>query len=817
MIEPLVQDFRYAARSLGRTPGFTGAAILMLAISIGASTTVFSVVDALVVRPLPAPEAERLFRVFTVRPDGSVDPHVSFPNVSDLKQTNGLTSLAGYALTPFTLGAVDGSTRSERVWGALVSGNYFDTLGVRPAIGRAFLPEEDASPGEGSVLVISDRLWRTRLAADPLVVGRTLRLNGQPFTIVGVAAPDMPRPDILFATDVWLPLSMQAQAMPGQPWKRTSRTDTWLSVIGRLPSEDSLDSVQAALDVSSARMQRDHASEITSLSLLARPERAARSQQLPGVAPFGFGALTLMAIVLVIACANIAGLLLARATARRGEFALRASLGASRSRLVRQIMAESSVLSVLGGLAGFGVAAFSIGGLLRLVPPLPVELALDARIDVRVMLFALVVSVVTACLAGLLPSFQSTGRALTSAIHGGDRHSTYRLKGREALVVAQVTVSLVLLVLTGLFVRSWQHATRVDLGFAQQNRLLGTVDLGRAAYGDSDGARLQLRLLDEIAQLPGVVAASFTAAVPLGPGYLGNGRIYLEADRARRPEDQPLAYYDVVGPGYFQAMGSALRSGRDFTRADRSDTEPVAIVNETFARRLWPGMDPLGRRFRFGSPDRPSVEVVGVVADGKYQTVGETPQLHVFFSALQRYSSQSTFVVHTSDSPEVHGPAVRAAVQALDPDLPVTDMRSMTEHLGFALYPARASAILLVFCGSFGLLLAIAGVYGVVAYMVRRRTREIALRSALGAAPRDIIRALMMPAVRIVGYGLGLGLVASIAISQLIRGALYGTSSLDALTFVSAPVLLLVVALLATARPVQRAALVNPVQSLTAE
>ena len=820
------QDIRYGLRALLRQKGFATVAILTLALGIGANTAIFSLLNPLLFRPLRVPDAERLCRVFSGRSGGNLYARMSYPNYTDLRANlQAFESLSASSWpVPFSMGLgteQGGPSQTEVVWGAVVSGNYFTTLGVRTALGRPFLPEEDSVPDARPVVIVSHRLWQRKLAADAGVIGRALRLNSREFTIIGVAASHMPQTEPLFPADLWVPMMMQAQAMPDQAHKLTSRGETWLSVFGRLRPEVSLTQARAELDTWARRLEQSYPGENRRLVLPVSTEQDSRARQLSGVAPLGWGLLGLVALVLLIACANIASLLLARALARQREFAIRASVGASRSRLVRQLLTETLLISLIGGLGGLAMASAATRGLLALTPPLPIEIAVDAGIDVRVMLFTLVVSVATGLLLGILPTIRSVKQDLTSALKHGDAGTSRtrtRMLARDVLVVGQIAVSLILLIAAGLCVRSLQQAQHISVGFDPENRLLATVDVGRAGYSQEQGVTFQTRLLEEVRAFPGIVAASFTAHPQLGPGYLGDGRLYVEGEAPVPDEQRPVVYYDKVAPRYFEAMGTPLLSGRDFTEQDRVGMRSVGIVNEALVRGIGLGESPIGKRLRLSNaPTAPWIEIIGVVADGKYQSLGEPPQRHLYLTSLQNFHSAMTLVLHTSGDPRSYMQLVRSLVQKLDPDLPVTDVRTMNEHLGFALYPARVSALLFTVSGGLGLLLAMIGVYGLLAFVVRQRTREVGIRIALGARSRDVVWLVARNTIVLLAAGLGLGLFAAYSAAGMMANLLYGLNARDPLTFVAAPVFLLLTAVVAAAVPARQASKVDPLVALRAE
>jgi predicted permease len=824
LLGSLWQDLRYAVRMLRKRPGFAATAVLTLALGIGANAAIFSLLNPLIFRPLSVPDPERLCRVFSGHFEGNLYKRMSYPNFRDLRShVQSFESLAAASVPiPFSMTLANPAgdrSQTEVVWGAVVSGNYFTTLGVPLARGRSFAPEEDAVPDSSPVVIVSHRLWHSKLAANPEIVGQTLRLNSRAFTVVGVAAAEMPQTELVFPADVWVPTMMQAQAMPGQEHKLTSRTDTWLAVFGRLRPEVTLTQARAELETRARQLEQDYPVENRHLVLPVLTEQDSRTRQLPGVAELGGALLGILALVLLIACANIASLLLARSLARRKEFGIRASLGASRARLVRQLLTESLVIALLGGVSGLAVASAVTRGLLAMTPPLPIEIAFDASMDLRVLLFTLAVSLGAGLLLGILPTLRSVRQDLTSALKSGDTGSgrTSRMLTRDVLVVGQVAVSVVLLIAAGLGMRSFHQAQRIDLGFDPENRLLATIDIGRAGYSQEQGVSFQSRLLEDVRSLPGVVSASFTAHPQLGPGYLGDGRVQIEGEAPLPADRRPVIYYDKVAPRYFETMGTPFMYGRDFTERDRTGTPLVAIVNQTFARSFWQNESPLGKRFRLGESAAPWIEIIGVVTDGKYQSLGEPSQRHVYLPSLQNFHSATTLILHTSGDAGGHVERVRSLVHKLDTDLPVTDVRTMNEHLEFAMYPARTSALLFTISGALGLLLAMIGVYGLLTFVVRQRTREVGIRLALGARSEDVAWLVVRKSARLLGAGVGLGLLGAYAATGLMAGFLYGIDGRDPLTFVAAPVFVLLAAAAATAVPARRATMVDPIVALRME
>ncbi len=824
LISDLWQDLSYAARTLRKQPGFTATTILTLALGIGANTAIFSLLNPIVFRPLGVEDPERLSRVFSGRTGGDRYGRFSYPNYLAARDSvQSFSTLAAYSWPiPLGLGAdrSQGTTaHTERLWGAVVTGNYFSTLQVSAMMGRTFLPEEDEVPNRHPVVVISQRLWETKLGSRRDVIGRTVKLNGPEFTIVGVASDRAPQLELFFPVDVWIPTMMQGAAMPGQEQKLASRTQTWLSVIGRLRPEATVAAAGAELDAVARRLEQQYPDDNRRLVISALSEQDGRALTLPGIAPVGWGLLAMVGLVLLIACANIVSLALARSLKRRKEFAIRLSIGAGRWRLVRQLLTESLVISMLGGAAGLMVAVTGTQQLLRFIPPLPINVEVEASVDIRVLLFTAGISAVTGLLIGLFPAYRATQVDLVSSLKTRDAdvgRGRRRFITRDILVVGQLAVSVLLLIVGGLFIRSLQHAQRIDLGFERDNRVLAAIDLVPARYSEDEGRRFQARLLGDVKSLPGVVSASATAHAPLGPGYLGDGRVYIEGAPQVPDEQRPVVFYDKVGPDYFHTMGTPLMLGRDFAEQDRIDAPRVAVVNQTFALTFWPAQSAIGRRFALGA-NSPPLEVVGVVSDGRYHRLGEAPQRHLYLPLLQGYQPSITLVLHVSADRGTVVQSVRETVQRLNPDLAVTDVRTMREHLGFALFPARAGAALLGGAGLLGLSLAIVGLYGLLAFVVRQRTHEMGVRMALGAGPRDVVRLVLRRSLLICAWGIGLGLGAAWIAAMLLAGVLYGVSPHDVAVFAGAPLVLLIVAVAATIPAALAAVRVDPITALRQE
>ena len=816
VVDTLWQDFRFALRTLRKSPGFAAAAILTLALGIGINTAIFSLLNALI-RPLNVPEPDRLVRVYSGRFGTSYE--MSYPNYVDLRgSAQSFSELAVYSFPqPMSLAEVSHNREatSQRVWGIVVSGNYFKTLGVSAMLGRTFAPDEDRTADSRPVVVISHRLWRERFNGDPNIIGFTVKLNGYPFDVIGVAPDRMLRAGLLLSNDLWIPMMMEGEAMPGQSFKLTSRNETFLNVIGRLQPGVTFRQARAEAKTLAERMERDHPKENHQFGLSVLTEREGRTPFLPGLEQFGWILLAIVGLVLLIACANVAGLVLVRALGRRKELGIRMSIGATRSRLVRQLVTEGIILSSCGGLLGLGIAAVAIRTLLKFAPPLPLEISLDASLDHRVLMFTLGMSLATGILFSTLPAFRSTRLDVTRMLKAGDAilgEGRAPMMARDARVVAQIAVSLLLLIIGGLFVRSLGKAQQINLGFDPTNRLLASADTFLARYSDEQSRAFDARLLEEVRSTPGVIEVSSTAFAPLSGGYLGDGHVYIEGETPVPDYDRPKVFYDRVGARFFRTMGTPLLAGRDFTERDVNGSAQVAVVNQTFADTFWPGQNPIGKRLRLNSSDGAWIEVVGLVPTGKYLSLGEAPQRHLFLAG-----HSSGLIIHTASDPHRYMKVIRASVQRLDPNVAVASVETMNEHLGFAFYPARMCAFLLGLFSILGLSLAMLGLYGLLAFVVRQRTHEVGIRIALGAGKHNVLSVVMRQGILLVALGMTLGLSAAYAASRVVAGLLYGIGGRDFFTFTEASFLLAFVALLAMYMPARRATQVDPMVALRYE
>ena len=816
----LLQDLRYGIRMLWKTPGFTAVALVSLALGIGVNTAVFSLFNAVLIRPVPVVREQA--RLVWLRAPSS------YPDYSDYReQSRSFEGMAAAAGTrEFSLTREGGEP--ELLRGELVTANYFDVLGVGASAGRTFVDEEGRTPS--SVVVLSHDLWRTRFGSDASIVGRRISLNGLSFTVVGVAPENFTGTEAGVARALWVPLSMEPTLSPPdskdaesarEPDSLHRRNSHWLAVLARLKPNVEREQAAAELAGVARRVEESNGERVNEetlrrvrlLEMNGGMDPGDREEALP-IAGLVMG---VVALVLLIACANIAGLLVARAAVRRRETAIRQALGATRTRLVRQWLTESVLLGVAGGAAGLLLALWANDLMVSYAGGTPIA-SLDLRLDYRVLAFTLLVSIATGIVFGLAPALQASRLDIVTALKTEDtlaRSGSRRSRLRAVFVTAQVTLSVVLLVCAGLFIRSLRNAHTIDPGFRVERALTATVDLGLLRYKEPEGGAFYRELLSRVESQPGVERASFVRFAQLGNSF-AQGQVVAEG-KASEGEEGISTGFNVVGPRYFETMGTRLVRGRDFTEADREGAPRVAVVNETLAAMLWPNEDALGKRLSFEGARGPFLEVVGVARDGKYRSLGDRARPYFYTPLFQSYQPRMTLVVRTSGEPTALAGTVRAQLRALDPNLPVAEVRTLEEQFDLSLLPARVAAYTL---GGFGLLalaLAAMGVYGVVSYSVAQRTREIGVRVALGAGARDVMRLVLGEGLSVVGLGLALGLALAFAVARLFAGFLYGVGAADPLTFVGVPALLGAIALAAGYLPARRATKVDPMVALRHE
>jgi predicted permease len=813
----LWQDVRQGARMLVKSPAFTATVVLTLGLGIGANAAVFSIVNTLLLTPLPVADPGNLYVVSVTHQDNERPHQVSWADYVDYRDRGTVFSeLSAYSIGFAGLSAGD---RADRIAVSYVTGNFFPMLGIRPGYGRLLLPHEGDAYGADPVIVLGRSYWKKRFNGDPAVVGRQVLVNGQPFTVVGVVPEGFYGVYALVELDAYMPFGM---IFPESAYRetRTRRDNHELRVIGRLRPGVTPAQAQAGLDVLAQQLEQQYPDTNKTVRARLIAERLARPE--PNAAdsnPYVAGVfLLLVGLVLLVACVNVVNLLLVRATTRQRELAVRAALGAGRIRLVRQLLTESLLLAVAGGLAGAAIGRWIsalIGGL-KLPADLPIRF--DLSFDWRVFGYIAAVALGVGLAVGLLPALRASRTDLNDVLRDGGRSMAdggSRQRARSLLVVGQVAVSLVLLVAAGLFVRSVQRAQSVDLGFDHRRVLNLSMDVSQLAMDEAAGRSFYRELEARVGSLPGVTSVSYAYSTPFG--YYSSGE-YVEVEGAPPvPNERRQAPgYNMVGAEYFRTLNVPIVRGRGFTPDDDERGRHVAVINEFMAARLWPGQDAIGKRFRMDGGDRAWLEVVGISRTGKYSNIFEDPGMYFFAPIAQHYRSLRVLHVRTSGSPDALAPAVEKEVRALNPELPVYDVRSLTKMLdgpnGFFLL--QIGALFGGALGVLGLVLALVGVYGVVSYAAAQRTREIGVRMALGAQRPDILRLIVGRGLVLVAIGISAGMAAAFGVSRLLGTLLFGISPSDPLTFTVIPLALGLMALAASYLPALRATRVDPMVAL---
>ena len=832
-MDNLIKDLRFGIRSLLKRPGFTAIAVLTLALGIGANTAIFSVVNATLMRQPPVANPERLVFVFN-GPAGSV---FSYPDYAALRdQNNVFDGLIAWGGINASLNSND---QTDLVNGAIVTGNFFEVLGVRASMGRLISSEDDKTPGAHPVAVISQGLWQKRFAGDPNVVGRQLLLNGNVFTVIGVLPGGFDGLQLGVSRDLYVPMMMQATMRPPRagysgemnPDLLQVRGNRWLFTVGRLKPGVSAEQAQSSLGIIAKQLEETYPVDRgrgVSVSALSESFDPTTLRQLSTVARLLMG---VVGIVLLIACANVANLLLARSSARTKEIAVRLAIGATRWRIVRQLLTEGVLLATLGGAAGLLLSWWATRSLIAALPPAgSLPLTPQFSTDSRVLLFTLGLSLFAGIVFGLAPALRASRPALIPALKDDaaaffERTRIFSL--RNLLVVTQVALSVVLLIAAGLFLRSLRQAQTIDPGFDTQKIVNLPLNINLLRYTRTQGREFYRQVIERVEAIPGVESASLAriAAVSGGStvrsllieGRAGSNNQFRSEGSGPAPGDDQSVSSNVVGPRYFETMGIGLLQGRDFNAHDTEDHPKVVIVNEAFVRRHFPSENPVGKRLSFNGTEGPWREIVGVVRTSKYISLGETPTPVAYLPLQQNHETGMNLHVRTSVDPSSVAGAIRNEVQSLEKNLPLGNPELMSERVANSLFAARMGAILLGVFGGLALLLASIGLYGVMSFVVSRRTREMGIRVALGARPGDVFRLVLRQGMSLVVVGLVVGLVVAFMVTRLLASFLYGVSTTDAVTFTAIPVLLMLVALLACYLPARKATKVEPLVALRYE
>src|SRR5262245_50132916 len=830
MIADFWQDLRHGARMLRKAPGFTAVAALALALGIGVNTTILSVVNGSVLRPLPVEKPDELVRLFREsKKDGEVWGAIAYANYADLRDQN--KTLSGLLASKNTsVGISDGvghnsgeAGGAEVVFGELVSGNYFDVLGVKPVLGRGFLPEEDRAENSHPVGVLGHAFWRRRFDSDAVIGGKTIFTNGHPFTVIGVAPAAFKGLDYGTRHDFWAPLMMQSKFNGQTGWWVANRLWNSLYLIGRLKPGVTMAQADADLKRVANNLGRLFPKENADMNVRIVSEFDGRYGGATWIFKLGSLLASCVAgLVLLAACANVANLTLARAAARRKEIGVRLALGAGRFRIVRQLLTESLLLALLGGALGWLFAYWGTDLVSAAFPIVSVTLDFDISPDLYVLKWMAGVTLATVLIFGLAPALLATATDLVAALKSdvaGQSRSGRRWNLRGALVVAQVTISFIVLVCAGLFLKSWNNAVNTELGFSTENLVMMMVDPGSLDYTHETSKRFHSELLKRIESQPGVRAAALTQR-PLLDDNSDIRTVVKEGEPDPPPNQGDKINGNVVTSRYFETIRTPLAAGRDFTDRDNSDAPLVAIVNQEYARKFYGGeQNALGKRIRILNPQTPLMEIVGVAKNALYDTLYDAPQPHLFLPRFQHYGSGMTLLVSAKAAGDLKAVAesVRREIGRLDPRVPVYDLRMADEILSYDYWAPRLAAGTGTVCGLLTLLLASMGLYSTLTYAVGQRTREIGVRMALGAQIRDVLKLIVSQGMKLALIGVVIGMAGAFAVTRMVSGLLFGVGATDPVTFAGVAILLAAVALLACWIPARRATKVDPLIALRSE
>jgi predicted permease len=822
LLESCIQDIRYGLRGLCKNPSFFMTAALTLALGIGATTAVFSLVDTILLKPLPYPNTGRVAMLWNLAPAGSFFGADSLPWWSQefqllTEKSTVFRNLGAFKKDSFNL---TGSANPELLDGIAVSAGFFPTMGTSPRLGRTFTMEEDR-PGHEHVAVLSNSLWQSRFGGDARIVGRVIELNGYPYTVIGVmpASFIFPNPEgmppilgLPQEPQLWVPLALSvAPTGEGE-----------LGVIGELKPGVSIARAQQDMNVVQRRLEeRFPEDKGWSLRVVPLTRQTMTGSQRPLLLLLGA-----VSVVLLIACSNVAGLMLNRSLVRRREFTLRGALGAKRGRLIRQLMTESLLLALTGGLMGILLGEVGLYGV-RLFGPNTIPHLQETVLDLRVIAFATAITLITGVLFGLVPAFGATRLDMVEVLKGGDQRSGGSIiapRIRNALLTAQVALGLVLAIAAGLLLRSFYQMIRTDPGFDATRVVTFELPLPSSKYNDmSRIAQLYQQVHMRLQCLPGIQSAGFASVVPMGGGTEA-ALIRIPGHPVAHDAERPAANYSIVSPGYFATLGTALRRGRDFSVADTLDTIPVTIINRAMAKKYWPGEDPIGKQIAIELPGVPVRTIVGLVDDIKQVSLREEPGPEMFVPYTQNKSLEESpsiqslhYVVRTKGDPASITESVRQAVHAEDPDLPIARFAMLATLVDASTVTDRFSMLLLAAFGVLALLLASIGMYGVISYSVMQRTPEIGIRIALGAGRGQILLLVLKQGSLVVCSGIVIGLIAAFTTTRLMTRFLYGVQATDTVTFAAVSFLQVVVALLACTVPARKAMKVDPMIALRYE
>ena len=818
----ILQDVRYALRGLRKSPGFAIIAVLTLALGIGANTAIFTVVNAVFFHPIPVQDPKNLVEIFTVDQrrflglgNNNNFPN-SWPNAQDIqKRAQSFSGITIYTFSPVSM-TVNG--QPDQYVAQLTSGNFFDVLGVQAAMGRTFRPEEDKEPGAGPVIVLNHGFWERKFASNPGVIGQLVLLNGQGFTIIGVAPKGFQGTGVIGGPDMWVPMSMHDQILTG--FVKTlfnERRYLGFSAVARFKDGARPEQAQAELRAIASDLEKDFPLANKGRSFTFQPllESSIAPNQRDLFQRAGALLMVVVGIVLVIACFNIANLLLARAAGRKREISIRVAIGASRGRIITQLLTEAMVLALAGGSLGLGLAYVGRDLMWKFRPPFLPDSGLNLSLDSHVLFFTILVAVGTGLLFGLAPAMQSSRPDLVSELKeraGSDLRKGRRFNLRNMLISVQVAVCLIALVGAGLFLLSLRNAHEMDPGFDTHNLAMVTFDLGAMNYDVARAREFERRALETAQNTPGVKAAALSNTVPLFNGGFGR-TLFREGEDTNNGQSGQVSQVSVVSPEYLQTMGIHMVRGEVFDSTVREDSPRVAIINETAARQIWPNQDPIGKRFKFFR-DNDYTRVIGIVHDSKYNTLGEDPRSYIYTPLIQNPQPAVTLFFRTHADPKTVLSAVRNKVQEMDRNLPLTNVWPIGEVISQSLWAASFGASLLAVFAMIAMTLCAVGIYGVVGYSVGQRIREFGIRMALGAQPRDVVLMVLRNSGLIMAVGLTAGLIAAFLLVRFITAFLYDVNANSPWPFLAMGLVLALVGALASYIPARRAAKVDPMVAL---
>lgn len=812
MEDEVFQDLRFGVRMLMKKPGFTFVAVLTLGLGIGANTAIFSLVNTVLLRPLPIAQPEQVVTLNFGVPGQGVFPLIGYPEYTDYRDRNQV--LAGLAAVGGASVGLSNNGINERIMGSYVTGNYFSLLAVGAALGRVITPEDDHMLGAHPVVMLSYQCWEQRFGADPQIVGRELLISGRKYTVIGVTPKGFNGTELASRPEFWFPMMMKPGLEIGRgPVKgRTAPVST----IGRLKEGVSWAQAESDLNLIAAQIAREYPqADKGQIVVLSQPGLFGAAMR-PMVLRFTAVAMGVVVLVLLLACTNLVNMLLARASERHKEIAIRLALGAGRMRVLRQLLTESVLLALLGSALGLLLAYGAVKLVWLKMPVIFGFTQIELQMDWRVLIFTLVLSLLTGVLLGLLPALQATKPDLIPALKnestfGGSRRSRLR----NMLVVAQMSLSLVLLLCAGLVLRGLQRAQQIDPGFNPEQAVEVSFDLDVQKYNRERGGEFQRLVLERVRSLPGLQSAALTTHAPLTSGEGGGKGVFVEGDEPKAATKAPIVLTTAISLDYFRTMETHLLQGRDFTAQDNAQSTPVAIVNEAFARRFWPGENPIGKRFSFtGTAAGNWIEIVGIAQNGKYSSLAAINEPFAYLPLAQNYESKVTLIARSASDPHQLLATIRKEFHGLDESLTPYDARTMLDHMELPLAPARIAATALGSFGALALLLAALGIFGVMSNAVTQRTREIGIRIALGAESWEIIKLIVGQGALLVGIGIAIGLGMAALGTRLLARLLYGVNTLDPVTFVGVTALLAVTAFLACYLPARRATKVDPMIAL---